>query len=380
MEGHHGAVGAPRRQVGRRPSIVGVGVALLATVLGAVVLAACQPAAVDFTADQRSGPEPLIVRFTDRSSPAPTSWLWDFGDGTFSTAQHPIHTYLTPGSYDVTLTVSDAQGTRSTSKPDFITASPTVNPPLQGDFGEFVAHCPFSHRASDDPIVFPGQPGASHSHDFFGNTSTNATSDVTSLLAGGTTCDTPADEASYWVPTMYANGVPVQVEQATFYYNNENAEAGAVRAPPVGLKVLTGKPTRQGPDGTASRYVWSCLANTGPTSTGEITDCGPGGKVELILDYPSCWNGTDLDSPDHRSHVAFAVGKQCPASHPVPIARLQFKLRWNHRGGPGTTLASGNGWSAHADFFNAWDPAAMDARVEDCLHVRIKCGPDGLPA
>ena len=44
---------------------------------------------------------------------------------------------------------------------------------------EFVADCPLSHRLPDDPIVFPGLPGASHSHDFFGNHATDANSDYT---------------------------------------------------------------------------------------------------------------------------------------------------------------------------------------------------------
>jgi len=358
---------------------VPVGAGLLAISVVALVLTSCGLGPVGFSADQTSGPDPLIVRFTNSTTGA-VAWHWDFGDGGTSNVEDPIHTYLASGTYSVTLTATGAdQATATVTKTGFITTTPTVNPPLQGNFGEFVAYCPFSHRAANDPIVFPGQPGASHSHDFFGNTSTDADSTFESLRGAPTTCDPVADEASYWAPTMYADGVPVEVEQATFYYNNENTEAGALRAPPVGLEVLTGRPGRQGPDGNASHYVWSCLGNTGPSSTGNFTDCGPGGRIELILDYPSCWNGTDLDSPDHRSHVAFATQKRCPASHPVPIARLQFKLRWNHRGGSGTTIASGNGWSAHADFFNAWNPDELTRRVEDCLHVRIKCGPDGLP-
>lgn len=353
---------------------------LFLAVVAGITLVGCDLGKVDFSADQRSGPDPLIVRFQGSATGA-VAWAWEFGDGGTSTAQNPIHTYLAPGSFTVKLTATSATGVRLTeTKVAFIIATPTVNPPLKGTFAEFVAYCPFSHRASNDPIVFPGQPGAGHNHDFFGNRTTDASSTYETLQAGSTTCDPLPDKASYRVPTMYANGVPVAVEQATFYYNNENQEAGAVRAPPVGLMVLTGKPGRQAADGTPSHYVWSCLGNTGPASSGGFTTCGPGGKIELILDYPSCWNGTDLDSPDHRSHMAFAVNKQCPASHPVPIARLQFKLRWNHPGGIGTTLSSGNGWSAHADFFNAWEPTALDARVRDCLHVRIKCGPDGMPA
>src|SRR5919197_133805 len=57
-----------------------------------------------------------------------------------------------------------------------------------GPPGQFVVRCPYSHSLMDDPIVFPGQPGASHMHDFFGNESVNAFSTMASMLAGQTTC------------------------------------------------------------------------------------------------------------------------------------------------------------------------------------------------
>ena len=49
-----------------------------------------------------------------------------------------------------------------------------------GEFN-FVVTCTFSHRLADDPIVFPGQPGMSHLHDFFGANTTNAFSTYDSL-------------------------------------------------------------------------------------------------------------------------------------------------------------------------------------------------------
>ena len=60
--------------------------------------------------------------------------------------------------------------------------------------------CAYSHTMSDDPIVFPGQPGASHLHDFFGNTGANASSTFETMLAGETTCRVPSDTAGYWAP------------------------------------------------------------------------------------------------------------------------------------------------------------------------------------
>jgi len=54
---------------------------------------------------------PYTFRFTDTSLGTPTSWLWDFGDGTTSTDQNPTHTYQFPGTYTVSLTATNAYGT-----------------------------------------------------------------------------------------------------------------------------------------------------------------------------------------------------------------------------------------------------------------------------
>jgi len=74
--------------------------------------------------------------------------------------------------------------------------------------GQFRVSCPYSHSKTDDPIVFPGQPGASHLHDFFGNNSVDAFSDESSLRAATTTCSTSDDLSGYWEPAMYVTGMP----------------------------------------------------------------------------------------------------------------------------------------------------------------------------
>lgn len=60
---------------------------------------------LDFRGDPLYGRAPLEVRFTDLSSPVVSNWLWDFGDGTFSLLQNPLHVYKKPGIYDVLLQV-----------------------------------------------------------------------------------------------------------------------------------------------------------------------------------------------------------------------------------------------------------------------------------
>lgn len=78
---------------------------------------------VDFSSDVRSGNSPLTVHFTDKSMNKPTSWFWNFGDGTNSTLQNPTHTYIiTPtnlfGLFWVNLTTSNGTVTlHSMSQP-----------------------------------------------------------------------------------------------------------------------------------------------------------------------------------------------------------------------------------------------------------------------
>jgi PKD repeat protein len=84
---------------------------------------------VDFTAVPLSGTEPLIVDFTDASTPGPdgiTAWRWDFGDGESSSEDNPSHTYDQDGTFTVTLTVTDTDGSSDTHvATDYITVSDT---------------------------------------------------------------------------------------------------------------------------------------------------------------------------------------------------------------------------------------------------------------
>lgn len=76
-------------------------------------LVAIKTPVASFTASPISGTAPLNVAFTDTSIGSPTSWSWNFGDGTTSNLQNPTNTYSSVGSYTVTLTVSDANGITS---------------------------------------------------------------------------------------------------------------------------------------------------------------------------------------------------------------------------------------------------------------------------
>ncbi|WP_130798683.1 DUF1996 domain-containing protein [Streptomyces otsuchiensis] len=247
---------------------------------------------------------------------------------------------------------------------------------------EFLAECTFSHRLPDDPIVFPNLPGASHMHSFFGSTVTDAHTNLADLQAGGTTCDPLVDLSAYWVPTLYADGEAVEPQSATFYYLGEgvNPDVTARIEPfPQGLKILAGDALAGPDDPVISR--WSCLHAGHVAPSHDFVECPPGSALESYLDFPQCWNGTDLDSADHKSHMAYPVAGECPSTHPVPVPKLRQVLRYPVTGDPSRfELASGPGYTMHADFFNAWPEDELERRVRDCLNVVVKCGADGTPS
>ncbi|RJP43619.1 MAG: PKD domain-containing protein [Desulfobacteraceae bacterium] len=81
-----------------------------------------------FSATPQTGPKSLTVQFTDQSTGNPTSWGWDFGDGNTSTERNPKHTYLTAGTFTVSLTVTNAEGADSEIKTDYITVTDGAPP------------------------------------------------------------------------------------------------------------------------------------------------------------------------------------------------------------------------------------------------------------
>ncbi|WP_443079097.1 DUF1996 domain-containing protein [Streptomyces sp. NBC_01498] len=248
---------------------------------------------------------------------------------------------------------------------------------------EFLAECPYSHRLPDDPIVAPGLPGGSHMHSFFGNDTTNARSDVNSLARGRSTCAPQEDLSSYWVPTMYDGTREVEPTGTTFYYLGEGVRDDIIAQTqplPYGLRIVAGNAKATGPnDNTRAR--WSCLHHGEVNPSTDFVNCPAGAMLESYLDFPQCWNGRDLDSADHKSHMSYPVAGACPSTHPVPVPKLRQVLRYPVNGNPARlSLASGRGYTMHGDFFNVWPVAEMERRVRDCIRPIIKCGADGRPS
>jgi uncharacterized protein (TIGR02145 family) len=79
------------------------------------------PPTAAFTASPTNITLGQSVQFTDQSTNSPTSWIWDFGDGSASTEQNPTHTYSTADTYTVILTVSNNVDSDNEIKADYIT-------------------------------------------------------------------------------------------------------------------------------------------------------------------------------------------------------------------------------------------------------------------
>ncbi len=79
------------------------------------------PPVADFIGSPTTTFRLLSVAFTDLSTESPTSWSWNFGDGGTSTAQNPIHQYMSTGTYTVSLTATNSQGSDTETKTNYIT-------------------------------------------------------------------------------------------------------------------------------------------------------------------------------------------------------------------------------------------------------------------
>lgn len=101
----------------------------------------------DFTSDKTRGGAPMTVLFTDKSINSPTSWKWDFGDGSTSTDQNPSHTYTTLGLFPVSLTASNKDGTDTVTKADYIVT--TLAPVAEFKADRQVGKAPFVVEFTD---------------------------------------------------------------------------------------------------------------------------------------------------------------------------------------------------------------------------------------
>jgi hypothetical protein len=242
--------------------------------------------------------------------------------------------------------------------------------------------CGIDHFAADDPIVFPGQAGASHMHSFYGNTTTSANTTTASLLGSRSSCGRDfqdLDHSAYWVPSLMkkaADGsVSVEKNQdqsLVVYYRRKGGNGPQVKPFPKGLRMIAGNAKATTPQDTHI-LAWDC--GEGGPETANIPNCTGGQQIHMSMAFPNCWNGRDLDSADHKSHMAYATDAGvCPADHPVSLPEVTFESDYpGLYNGSQYVLSSGGQYSFHGDFFAAWDQRTQNALVASCLNSPHDC-------
>jgi hypothetical protein len=328
---------------------------------------------------------------------------------------------LTPASAEWTIvSVFGAPGAPVAS------GMPTPDPDPDG--GSFRIQCAVSHFAYDDPIVSPGSPGAAHLHMFMGNEESDFSSTVESMFTTGeATCHgSELNRSSYWTPSLLApefdaggamvvrpDGAPelrpvlpsADLDNPHIYYKSGSDELSAIEPMPYGLRMIVGDASASGPIPEKTINIrWSC--ESWPIDdyldfSQSIPACAIGDRVALTIAFPPCWNGVDLDSPDHQSHmseVTFTQGRgiHCSASHPVTLPKVSYNMffpvtaesagpegdsRWWRLASDRYAVdpdASPGGYSLHADWFMAWHPEVMEAAVEFCIGAGRSCSDGDL--
>jgi hypothetical protein len=249
-------------------------------------------------------------------------------------------------------------------------AAPDSAGDLPKQDASFQAVCTFSHRNNDDPIVFLDEPNRSHTHDFYGNTATNAFSSAASLRKGAkTTCNNPFDTSAYWVANLRKNGQPLTAERMVATY--QARFKSRVEPFPPGLKMVSGNANAMAPQSLSS-VEWSCNDDVSHASSSVIPSCpDPAKPLTLTVWFPDCWNGRDLDSPNHISHMAFSSAGKCPDSHSVPVPGLKETVFWpDETSNDGLTLsAMSSSLTGHADFVNSWNPFGQGLFVRTFLDL-----------
>jgi hypothetical protein len=229
-------------------------------------------------------------------------------------------------------------------------------------------------------------------HSFVGNKAAAAGTTPADLMKFTATSCTPVqDHSAYWVPTLYdaATDQPVETTGFRVYYRSLMNTSTGQMPMPNGLRMISGDAKKQQPTPRGASGQFYCafygpgdLDGVARSSNGNWPICGEPATLHFMLQFPDCWDGEHLDSPNHKDHMAFGSGSACPASHPVRIPAITFDIQYGAKGTPqGYYLSSDkegkSASSMHGDAFISWDVTTMNKRTKDCVLQRRTCDNNG---
>lgn len=218
---------------------------------------------------------------------------------------------------------------------------------------------------------------------FFGNTLTNANTTTNSLVnSGGGSCNGfELNRSGYWTPALLdGRGNAIVPDAIILYYKSK--QPNKVQRMPQGLKMISGNATAE--SFTTSEYLfWSCGGSGAAyNKTNRIPNCN-GDFLNATIVFPQCWDGQNLDSADHRSHMALVSPHvDCPSSHPVRLPQISILLYfpsndftgdWHLSSDRSGGFNTGNGATLHADWWGGWNDEAMDLWTGGCMHAVKNC-------
>lgn len=264
-----------------------------------------------------------------------------------------------------------------------------------GEFngGSYSVDCGVSdHNNSDNYMAAPGKRnGAQHVHDYVGNDSTDAFSDGGSLEQAGTSCVNDDRSTFFWPVLRDLNGTGPDAEEDG---GGLDGNEGSIMTPqsarlsfhghgdepveplPTHLMMITGNAKAGTAGGENANAKYTCTGFTDRV-TDQYPLCPSGSQLVRFLDYPSCWDGENLDSEDLRSHVSFPDEQGNCSDGQTPIPALRITLTYDQPAGRDFALDSfpdqqHNPVTDHSDFENVSSEDASEAGA-DCINRGETC-------
>ena len=308
---------------------------------------------------------------------------------------------------DITTAMTPLAG----SNQSFIGAQ--IQAPVQNTNGTGQARFPIKlvGETQNDIVVYPNIQNATHTHYFWGNVKSalyartnpaNLRLDCLSEAAGGV-----ENCSGYWSPVVVNTLLDaiLHASDLSAYYKSGGAPSvfdEPIQPVPVGFRMITGDAAASTPvpnNNNPSLIRYSCLQANGVWTINPATNqkffpnipqCGVGGEVHVMIQFPNCWDGVNSDTPNHKAHVAFkGTGLFCPATHPVRIPQIAYNYSIPVETLSGTAswrLSSDNypvngynaGYSLHADWVNGWRPETMQTFISECLNRARDCHSQNL--